>query len=59
MNYIDRREAEQIMRARGFSTFREWSRAITKGQAANRRRGRQALVDALQYEYEKYVKPNL
>lgn len=54
-----REEADRVRTARGFSSFKEWEKQNREGQQVNKDRGRTELVEALEREFYRYIKPNL
>jgi hypothetical protein len=52
-------EADRVRTARGFSSFKEWEKQNREGQQVNKARGRTELVEALEREFYRYIKPNL
>jgi hypothetical protein len=54
-----REEADRVRTARGFSSFKEWEKQNREGQQVNKARGRTELVEALEREFYRYIKPNL
>jgi hypothetical protein len=54
-----REEADRVRTARGFSSFKEWERANREGQQVSKARGRLDLLQGLEREFYRYIKPNL
>jgi hypothetical protein len=54
-----REEADRVRTARGFSSFKEWEKNQRQAIATNKARGRTELVEALEREFYRYIKPNL
>lgn len=56
---VTRTEADHVRAARGFQSFKVWGRENHKWAAEHRRTGKTALAEALDREYDRYVKGNL
>jgi hypothetical protein len=54
-----REEADRIRTARGFCSFKDWERNMRQAIQTNKARGRTELVEALEREFYRYIKPNL
>lgn len=56
---VSRKEADQIRAARGFESFKVWGRENRKWATEHRRNGKTELAEALDREYDRYVKDNI
>lgn len=54
-----REEADKIRAARGWPSFREWKKNHLQAIATNKLRGRTELVEVLEREFYRYIRPHL
>jgi hypothetical protein len=57
--YFTRDEADKIRCSRGFKSFNHWAVENRKGVNLHKLRKQEALVNALEREYDSLIKPNL
>lgn len=54
-----RKDADAVRAARGFASFKAWATANRKAAREQRMKKRDQLADALDREYDRYIKANL
>jgi len=56
---VSHKEADQVRASRGFESFKVWGRENRKWASEHRRNGKTTLAEALDREYDKFVKGSL